>query len=67
MRWAQNNQLPECAFVAEAGHIYRSLGEDVLIENEYIEHILFAKPKKNMKSIVTAFQKFLYVASFEDR
>lgn len=47
-------------FVADAGHISKKLEQDFLIENEYIERILFAKQKKNMKKIVSAFQKFLY-------
>jgi hypothetical protein len=48
-------------FVADAGHISEKLERDFLIEKEgIIKRILFAKPKKNMKKIVTAFQKFLY-------
>lgn len=48
-------------FVADAGHISKKLEQDFLIEEEgTIKRILFAKPKKNMKKIVTAFQKFLY-------
>ena len=48
-------------FVADAGHVSKKLQQDFLIEEEgIIKRILFAKPKKNMKKIVTAFQKFLY-------
>lgn len=44
-------------FVADAGFISEKLAKEFLIENE---RILFAKPKKNMKKVITAFQKFLY-------
>ena len=44
-------------FVADAGHISEKLEKEFFIENE---RIVFIKPKKNMKKIVTRFQKLLY-------
>ena len=44
-------------FVADAGYISKDLERDFYIENK---RILFAKPKANMKRIITAFQNALY-------
>lgn len=44
-------------FVADAGYISKDLEKDFYIENK---RILFAKPKANMKRIITAFQNALY-------
>lgn len=44
-------------FVADAGHISKKLEQEFYIENE---RIVFIKPKKNMKKIITRFQKLLY-------
>ena len=44
-------------FVADAGFISKDLEREFYIENK---RILFAKPRTNMKKLVTAFQKALY-------
>lgn len=44
-------------FVADAGYISKDLEKEFYIENK---RILFAKPKANMKRIITAFQNALY-------
>jgi len=44
-------------FVADAGYISKDLEKEFYIENK---RILFAKPKANMKRILTAFQNALY-------
>jgi len=44
-------------FVADAGFISKDLARDFPIEHK---RILFAKPRSNMKKIITAFQKSLY-------
>lgn len=44
-------------FVADAGYISRDLEKEFYIEHK---RILFAKPKANMKRIMTAFQNALY-------
>lgn len=44
-------------FVADSGYISKDLEQEFYIENK---RILFAKPKANMKRIITAFQKHLY-------
>jgi hypothetical protein len=44
-------------FVADAGYISKDLEKDFYIENK---RILFAKPKANMKRLITAFQNALY-------
>jgi hypothetical protein len=44
-------------FVADAAYISQKLSQDFHIEGE---RILFAKPRKNMKKIATAFQTILY-------
>ncbi|MEK7203368.1 MAG: transposase [Patescibacteria group bacterium] len=44
-------------FVADAGYISEKLQYDFYIEGK---KFLFAKPKKNMKKIMTKFQEFLY-------
>ena len=44
-------------FVADAGYISKDLEKEFYIENK---RILFAKPKANMKRIITKFQNVLY-------
>ena len=44
-------------FVADAGYISKELEQKFYIENK---RILFAKPRANMKKIITGFQKRLY-------
>jgi hypothetical protein len=44
-------------FVADAGFISKDLERDFYIENK---RILFAKPRANMKKMITGFQKALY-------
>jgi hypothetical protein len=44
-------------FVADAGYISKNLEKEFHIEHK---RILFAKPRKNMKKIITFFQKKLY-------
>ena len=44
-------------FVADAGFISKDLEREFYIENK---RILFAKPRANMKKLITAFQKALY-------
>lgn len=44
-------------FVADAGYISKDLEKEFYIENK---RILFAKPKANMKRIITKFQNALY-------
>jgi len=44
-------------FVADAGYISKDLEKDFYIENE---RILFAKPKANMKKLITLWQNALY-------
>jgi hypothetical protein len=44
-------------FVADAGYISKDLEKEFYIENK---RILFAKPRANMKRIITAFQNALY-------
>jgi len=44
-------------FVADAGYISKDLEQEFYIENK---RILFAKPKANMKRIITVWQKNLY-------
>jgi len=44
-------------FVADAGYVSQKLAQEFHIEGE---RILFAKPRKNMKKIATAFQTILY-------
>lgn len=44
-------------FVADAGYISKDLEKEFYIENK---RILFAKPKANMKKIITEFQYHLY-------
>lgn len=44
-------------FVADAGHISEKLEKEFFIENG---RIVFIKPRKNMKKMVTRFQKLLY-------
>ena len=44
-------------FVADAGYISEKLEKDFHIEGK---RILFVKPRKNMKKIITSFQNFLY-------
>lgn len=44
-------------FVADAGFISKDLEKDFFIENK---RILFAKPRANMKKLITDFQKKLY-------
>ena len=44
-------------FVADAGYISEKLEKEFYIENK---RILFSKPRKNMKKMITFFQKKLY-------
>lgn len=44
-------------FVADAGYISEKLQKEFFIEHK---RILFAKPRKNMKKLITAFQYHLY-------
>jgi hypothetical protein len=44
-------------FVADAGYISKDLEHEFFIENK---RILFAKPRANMKKLITAFQYHLY-------
>ena len=44
-------------FVADAGYIGETLAKEFYVENK---RILFAKPKKNMKKMITVFQYHLY-------
>jgi len=44
-------------FVADAGYISEKLEKEFYIENK---RILFSKPRKNMKKVITFFQKKLY-------
>ena len=44
-------------FVADAGYISKDLEQKFYIENK---RVLFAKPRANMKKIITSFQKQLY-------
>lgn len=51
------NKDLEGVFVADAGYISRDLEKDFYIENK---RILFAKPQRRMKRIVTTWQNTLY-------
>jgi len=44
-------------FVADAGYISEKLEKEFFIENK---RILFSKPRKNMKKVITFFQKKIY-------
>ena len=44
-------------FVADAGYIGKNLAQEFYIEHK---RILFAKPKANMKKLITSWQKDLY-------
>ena len=44
-------------FVADAGYISEQLEKDFYKENK---RILFSKPRKNMKKVITSFQYHLY-------
>ena len=44
-------------FVADAGYLSKDVEEKFYLENQ---RILFAKPKANMKKIITPWQKKLY-------
>lgn len=44
-------------FVADAGYISQKLQKEFYVEHK---RILFAKPRRNMKKIMTEFQNFLY-------
>lgn len=44
-------------FVADAGYISKDLEKEFYLENK---RILFAKPKANMKRLITKWQKYLY-------
>lgn len=44
-------------FVADAGYVSKDLEKEFYIEHK---RILFAKPRKNMKKVITFFQKKLY-------
>lgn len=44
-------------FVADAAYLSQKLQQDFFIEHK---RILFAKPRKNMKKLITGFQNFLY-------
>ena len=44
-------------FIGDAAYISKKLSSDFHIEGK---RILFAKPRKNMKKIMTTFQEFLY-------
>lgn len=44
-------------FVADAGYISEKLQKEFYVEHQ---RILFAKPRKNMKKLMTEFQNFLY-------
>lgn len=44
-------------FIADAGYVSEDLEKEFYIENK---RILFSKPRKNMKKIITFFQKKLY-------
>lgn len=44
-------------FVADAGYISKDLEKEFYLEHK---RILFAKPRKNMKKVITLFQKKLY-------
>lgn len=44
-------------FVADAGYISQKLRDEFYIERK---RILFAKPRKNMGKLITAFQNLLY-------
>lgn len=51
------NKDLEGIFVADAGYTSKELEEEFYIENK---RILFAKPRKNMKKLMTEFQSRLY-------
>lgn len=51
------NKDIEGIFVADAGYISKDLEKEFYVENK---HILFAKPRANMKRLITEFQKKLY-------
>jgi len=51
------NKDLEGIFVADAGYTLKKLEKEFRIEHK---RILFAKPRKNMKKIITFFQKKLY-------
>jgi hypothetical protein len=44
-------------FVADAGYISQKLQKEFYVEHQ---RILFAKPRKNMRKLITPFQNFLY-------
>lgn len=44
-------------FIADAGYISKKLQEEFYVAHQ---RILFAKPRANMKKVITAFQNFLY-------
>jgi hypothetical protein len=51
------NKDLEGIFVADAGYVSEKLEQEFYIENK---RILFSKPRKNMKKVITYFQKKLY-------
>ncbi len=51
------NESIEGIFVADAGYISRDLEKEFYVENK---RILFAKPRANMKKVITSFQYHLY-------
>ena len=51
------NKDPEGIFVADAGYTSEKLAQEFYTEHK---RILFTKPRKNMKKIITFFQKKLY-------
>ena len=57
LQFMKLNKNLEGVFVADAGYLSKDLEKDFFIENK---RILFTKPRKNMKKIITLFQKKLY-------